>query len=203
MSATMTTPAKTMGYIKTPASQERVKQAYERVMKKYKPPEGTGPPGGDRTPPNGGGGPMGGPPGGGGNPSGGGGPVGPGGPPGGGGNLSGGGGPVGPGGPPGGGGNLNPPIGGNLTGGAQLPSNKMWGSLLNHFDGTRLKADNFIGELKSYFHVNRLNAVLQSPITKAAFTLTFIKGPEVTGWVRDMGEFLDNLDPTTDDVPEV
>jgi retrotransposon gag protein len=67
----------------------------------------------------------------------------------------------------------------------------------------RSKADNFIDELKSYFHINRLNAALQSPITKVAFALTLIKGPEVAGWVRDMEEFLDNLDPATDDVPEV
>jgi retrotransposon gag protein len=51
--------------------------------------------------------------------------------------------------------------------------------------------------------VNWLNVVLQSPITEAAFALTLIKGPEVAGWVRDMEEFLDNLNPTTDNVPEV
>jgi hypothetical protein len=38
---------------------------------------------------------------------------------------------------------------------------------------------------------------------KAAFALTLIKGPEVVGWVRDMGEFLDNLNPIVNDVPEV
>jgi retrotransposon gag protein len=156
-----------------------VKQVYKKAIKKYKPPKGAGPPGGDGTPLSREGG-----------------PTGPGGPPGGGG-------PTGPGGPPGGRENPNPPTRGNLTGGGQLPSDKMWGSLLNHFDGTRSKADDFIDELKSYFHVNRLNMALQSPITKAVFALTLIKGPEVAGWVRDMGEFLDNLDPTTDDVPEV
>jgi retrotransposon gag protein len=36
-----------------------------------------------------------------------------------------------------------------------------------------------------------------------AFALTLIKGPEVTEWVKDMGEFLDNLDPVTDNIPEV
>jgi retrotransposon gag protein len=67
----------------------------------------------------------------------------------------------------------------------------------------RLKADDLIDKLKSYFHVNWLNAALQSLITKAAFALTLIKGPEVAGWVRDMEEFLDNLNPMTDDVPKV
>jgi retrotransposon gag protein len=87
--------------------------------------------------------------------------------------------------------------------GGQPLSDKTWGSLPNHFDGMRSKADDFIDELKSYFHMNRLNAALQSPITKAAFALTLIKGPKVAGWVRNMGEFLDNLDPVTDDIPEV
>jgi hypothetical protein len=105
-------------------------------MKKYKPLEGTGPPGGSETPPSGGGG-----------------PAGPGGP-------LGAGGPTEPEGPLGGGGNPNPPAGGNLTGGTPLPSDKTWGSLPNHFDGTRLKADDFINELKSYFHVNKLNVAL-------------------------------------------
>jgi retrotransposon gag protein len=67
----------------------------------------------------------------------------------------------------------------------------------------RLKSNDFIDELKSYFCVNQLNTALQSPITKAAFALTLIKGPEVAGWVRDMGEFLDNLDPMTDDITKV
>jgi retrotransposon gag protein len=119
---------------------------------------------------------------------------------------SGGGGPASGGGEPpsaGGNPNPNPPGGGNPAGGVQLPSDKTWGSLPNHFNGTRLKADNFINKLKSYFHVNRLNAVLQSLITKVAFALTLLKGPEVAGWVRDMGELLDNLDPVTNDIPEV
>jgi hypothetical protein len=133
-----------------------VKQAYEKAIKKYKPPEGMGPPRGDGMPPGGGGG----------------GPTGPSSP------LNTGG-PGGPGGPLGGGGNPNLPAGGNLARGGQLPSNKMWGSLPNHFNGTRSKADDFIDKLKSYFCVNRLNAALQSPITKAAFALTLIKGPEV------------------------
>jgi hypothetical protein len=179
MSITTTTPAETIGYTMATASQERVKQAYEKAMKKYKPLEGTGPPGGEGTPPGGGGGPA--------RPSG---PPNPGGP-------------GGPGGPLAGGGGPNLPSGGNPAVGGQLLSDKTWGSLPNHFDGTRSKADNFIDKLKCYFRVNRLNAALQSPITKAAFALTLIKGPEVAGWVRNMGEFLNNLNLITDDVPKV
>jgi hypothetical protein len=126
---------------------------YEKAMKKYKPPKGTGPPGGGGTPPGRGGGPAGR----------GGGPTG------------------GEGGSPDARRNPNLPTRGNPIGGAQLPSDKTWGSLPNHFDGTRSKADDFINELKSYFRVNRLNMALQSLITKVAFTLTLIKGPEVAG----------------------
>jgi hypothetical protein len=70
MSTTMTTPAETVGYIKSLANQEQVKQAYDKVMKKYKPPEGMGPLGGSGMPPGKGGAPGGGggPPGGGENP---------------------------------------------------------------------------------------------------------------------------------------
>jgi hypothetical protein len=143
MSATMTTPAKIVGYtLMTPTSQEQIKRAYDKVMKKYKPPENVGPLEGSGTPPGRGGAP----PGGGENPGGGG-----------------------------------PPARGNLAGRAQTPSNKMWGSLPNHFNGTRSKANDFIDKLKSYFHINQLNAGLQSPITKAAFALTLIKGPKVAG----------------------
>jgi hypothetical protein len=179
MSTITTTPAETIGYTMAIMSQERVKQAYEKAMKKYKPPEGTGPLGGEGTPPGGGGG-----------------PAGPSSPP----NP---GGPGGPGGPLAGGEGPNLPGGGNPATGGQLPSDKTWGSLPNHFDSMRSKADDFIDKLKSYFRVNRLNVALQSPITKAAFALTLIKGPEVAGWVRDMGEFLDNLNPITDDIPKV
>lgn len=110
-------------------------------------------------------------------------------------------------GPPGGGG--GPPRGGGppLGAGAQAPAiptnNKTWGSLPNHFDRNRARADDFLEELRSYLHANRANTGLQLPITRVAIALTLIKGPEVQGWVKNMGEFLNNLDPTIDDVPEV
>ena len=36
-----------------------------------------------------------------------------------------------------------------------------------------------------------------------AFTLTLIKGPEVAGWARNMGEVLDTLNPLVDNIPAV
>ena len=111
-------------------------------------------------------------------------------------------------GPPGGG-EGPPPVGGAQppAGGAQpqaAPTNdKIWRSLPDHFDGNRSRADDFLEELHSYLCANRANTGLQSPITHVAIALTLIKGPEVQGWVKDMGKFLDNLDPTINDIPEV
>jgi len=36
-----------------------------------------------------------------------------------------------------------------------------------------------------------------------AFTLTLIKGPDIAGWTRNMGEVLDALDPLVDNIPAV
>jgi hypothetical protein len=44
-------------------------------------------------------------------------------------------------------------------------------------------------------------AGFDSPMKKIAFTMTLIKGPDVTGWIRDIGEMLDHLDPDIDNVP--
>ena len=64
-------------------------------------------------------------------------------------------------------------------------------------------ADNFLNELNLYFQVNWVVPNYQSSITQAAFTLTYIKGKEVAGWVRDFGEFLCSLDPINNDGPIV
>src|SRR5216684_6746689 len=127
-------------------------------------------------------------------PSGGGPPGGGGGPPGGGGGLSGGGG-----GSPGG----AAPIGG--AGQAATPNQDVrpHGSPLATFHGDRALADNFLDELKLYFRLNWAVPAYQSNITKATYALTYIKGEQVAGWVRDFGEFLDTLDPLYDDGPIV
>src|SRR5713226_7653253 len=122
-------------------------------------------------------------------------------PPGGGGPSGGGGG------PPGGGGG-----GGSLGGAGILPQAPAQppaanqdiqpiGSPPSIFHRERALADNFLNELNLYFQVNWAVPNYQSFITRAAFTLTYIKGEEVAGWVRDFGEFLQTLDPATDDGP--
>jgi len=129
------------------------------------------------------------------------------GPPGGG--TPGGGTPGGPGGPLGGG-----PPGGGVPGGipaaplAQQPiapaqGVKAIGVLPQTFDGDRTKAEDFIEEVKSYFHVNYDVAGFNSPMKRMAFTLILIKGPDVAEWTRNMGEVLDALDPLVDNIPAV
>jgi len=43
----------------------------------------------------------------------------------------------------------------------------------------------------------------ESPIRKVALALTFIKGPDVARWVAAMGHWIDDLDPITENVPDV
>ena len=38
---------------------------------------------------------------------------------------------------------------------------------------------------------------------KVSLTLTLIKGPEVAGWVQDMGRWINQLDPVINNVPLV
>jgi len=172
--STTTAPVETVGFmVATPTKEERIKRALGKAMKKYEPPG---------QPP---GGPLGwGPPGGGRPPEGGEG-------------LPGGGG-----GPPGGG--ESPGGAAPAAGGAGQPATpnqdiRPHGSPPATFHGDRALADNFLDELKLYFHLNWAVPAYQSHITRATFALTYIKGEQVAGWVRDFGEFLDTLDPAYDD----
>jgi hypothetical protein len=96
--------------------------------------------------------------------------------------------PGGPGGPNDGGtnhpGNAAPPI-------IQAGDTRTAGALPQIFDGSRDKADDFIEEVKDYLRLNESVPGFNSPRYKIAFTLTLIKGPEVVGWKRDMGRWLD------------
>ena len=69
--------------------------------------------------------------------------------------------------------------------------------------GDHTKAEEFIEEVKGYIWLNQDIPGFNSPIKKAALTLTLIKGPEVAGWVRDMGLWIDQLNPTLDNIPFV
>jgi hypothetical protein len=77
------------------------------------------------------------------------------------------------------------------------------GGLPQIFNGDHARADNFIEEVKGYLRLNQDVAGHNSPIKKVAFTLTLIKGPEVAGWTRNIGAWIDSMDPVADNLPEV
>ena len=108
-------------------------------------------------------------------------------------------------GPPGGGG--GPPGGGQPPAMQQLvppaPDIKAMGSLPQIFYGDRSKANNFIEEVKGYFHLNTDVLGYNLPYKKVAFTLTLVKGEETAQWVRNMGNWLDTLDPIADNIEDL
>ena len=110
-------------------------------------------------------------------------------------------------GPPGGGGGLGPPGGGQPPA-IQQPvppaaDVKVMGSLPQIFYGDQSKADDFIEEVKGYFHLNADVAGYNSPYKKVAFTLTLVKGKETAQWVQNMGNWLDTIDPVADNVEDL
>jgi hypothetical protein len=63
------------------------------------------------------------------------------------------------------------------------------------FYGDRTKAEEFIEEVQGYLRLNADVAGLNSPRNKIAFTLTCMKGLEVAGWTKSIGQMLDRLNP--------
>jgi hypothetical protein len=72
---------------------------------------------------------------------------------------------------------------------------KTMGALPQVFTGNRTRADDFIEEVKGYLRLNQDVAGFNSPMKKIAFALMLIKGTDTAGWTRDMGVFLDGLNP--------
>jgi Zinc knuckle len=68
------------------------------------------------------------------------------------------------------------------------------------FDGDRTRAEAFLRELRIYMLANHGVPGFESPIRRIAIALTFIKGPQVDGWVEGILEGLDQLDPIQDNV---
>jgi hypothetical protein len=68
------------------------------------------------------------------------------------------------------------------------------------FDGDRTKADAFMRELRIYMIANRGVPGFESPIQRIAIALTFIKGPEVDGWVEGILNAVDQLYPVNNNV---
>ena len=63
------------------------------------------------------------------------------------------------------------------------------GSLPQIFTGDHTKATDFIEEVKGYIRLNQDVPGFNSPIKKAALTLTLIKGPEIAGCYVTVGTF--------------
>jgi len=58
-------------------------------------------------------------------------------------------------------------------------------------------------EVRTYLRLNNDIAGFDSPIKQVYFTLSCMKGDDVAGWVRDVGEVVEQLDPINDNIPEV
>ena len=74
------------------------------------------------------------------------------------------------------------------------------GQIPQVFNGDRMKTEGFVDSLRAYFRLNHEVPALQSYLTKIAFTLTLVQGPVVQEWARQMGRWLDTLNPATEDV---
>ena len=119
-----------------------------------------------------------------------------------------------PGGSGGGGRGSGPPAGppqpppGQPSAGGQAPvavpaDVKAMGGLPAAFNRDHLRADDFIEEVKGFLWLNQDVAGYNSPIKKVAFTLTLMHGTQITGWKRDVGNFLGTLDPIHNNILDV
>src|SRR6266849_7142876 len=80
---------------------------------------------------------------------------------------------------------------------------KAMGTLPHTFSGDRIQAEQFMEEVRTYLRLNNDVVGFDSPIKQVYFTLSCMKGDDVAGWVRDVGEVVEQLDPINDNIPEV
>jgi Retrotransposon gag protein len=69
------------------------------------------------------------------------------------------------------------------------------GNLPQVFDGDHKNARAFLDSILGYFRANARVLGLNSPMHKVSIALTLIQGTQVAMWVRDMGAWIDSLDP--------
>jgi hypothetical protein len=77
------------------------------------------------------------------------------------------------------------------------------GSLPQPYKGDQKLTRTFLDQLVHYFRANTQVPGLNSAICKVSITLTLFQGQQTAAWVRDMGTWIDSLDPTNDDVHKV
>jgi len=75
------------------------------------------------------------------------------------------------------------------------------GSLPAVFLGNRAEAEHFINGIQAYIRLNREVPGFNSPMKKIALVLTLMQGDKVADWANDIGQALDELNPTTDNIP--
>ena len=80
---------------------------------------------------------------------------------------------------------------------------KAMGGLPAAFDGDRLRADDFIEEVKGFLRLNQDVTGYNSPIKKVVFTLTLMHRPQIARWKPDVGNFLDTLDLIHNNIQDV
>jgi Retrotransposon gag protein len=93
------------------------------------------------------------------------------------------------------------PAGGNPP--AANPDNRLMGSLPQLFNGEWKLGQTFLDQLTNYFRANSWVPGLNSPIRKVSIALTLFQGQQVAAWVRDMGGWIDTLDPVNNNIQEV
>jgi Retrotransposon gag protein len=77
---------------------------------------------------------------------------------------------------------------------------RVMGNLPQVFDEDQKNARNFLNSILGYFRANSRVPGLNSPIHKVSIALTLIQGPQVATWVRDMGAWINSLNPVEDDI---
>jgi hypothetical protein len=61
-----------------------------------------------------------------------------------------------------------------------------------HFEGDCTRAEEFIDEVTDHFLLNHQHIPFQSAITRVAYTLSHVKGPQTATWRHNMGRWLAN-----------
>jgi Retrotransposon gag protein len=77
------------------------------------------------------------------------------------------------------------------------------GSIPQPYEGDRKLTRTFLKQLVHYFRVNSRVPGLNLPIHKVSIALTLFQGQQMAAWVRDMGAWVDSLDPGNNNIQEV
>jgi hypothetical protein len=94
-----------------------------------------------------------------------------------------------------GGGNPGGGGGGQQAGQQAAPAahgERLMGAPPVHFEGDHTRVEEFIDEVTDHFLLNHQHIPFQSAITRVAYTLSHVKGPQTATWRHNMGRWLAN-----------